>query len=199
MTGRGRRRAHRVGGARRGTNRRRGHGGHGRFARARGDTELVVRTAHVRWGANAASRLPELELVADWVALELVKDPHARSNQLLVTGDFNIPTTTGPLFEALTRRGLLVPDVLAGVHGSNLAQSKRYDQILYAPAQGTRFTGRGGALDFYTGGIDALDPREVDEIAFTWELSDHLPLWAELEVGRPRVDVEAGRDGVVPS
>lgn len=164
-----------------------------------GGTELVVLTAHVRWGKNQSERLPELELLADWIALELVKDPVARDSQLLVTGAFNIPTIDGPLFRALTRRGLLMPDVLTGVHGSNLAQDKRYDQVLYAPAQGTRFTGRGGALDFYTGGIRALYPPSVSEVEFTFELSDHLPLWVEMDVGHRRPSVEEGAAHVVPS
>lgn len=163
-----------------------------------GGTELVVLTAHVRWGDTAAGRVPELEMLADWVALEFVKDPLARSSQLLVTGDFNIPSVPSPLFDALTRRGLAMPEVLAGVHGSNLAQNKRYDQILFAPSKGTRFTGKGGALDFYTGGIAALYPMGLTAMEFTRELSDHLPLWAELAVGGPSTAVEGGVARVLP-
>ena len=144
------------------------------------EVELLLVTAHIRWGDNATSRIPELTLFADWIALEVAKDPDAKGRELIALGDFNVPRLDSPLYAALTRRGLTMPEALAGVHGSNLKMNKRYDQLLHGSGSRTRFTGRGGTLDFYTGGIGALYSPSVDKEEFTYELSDHLPLWAEL-------------------
>jgi hypothetical protein len=43
-----------------------------------------------------------------------------------------------------------------------------------------RFTGEGGALDFYAGSHRGLYPG-LTKSEFTLEMSDHLPLWAEIE------------------
>jgi len=105
--------------------------------------------------------------------------PHAVDRDLLLLGDFNIPSLKSELFAILADTGFTMPACLAGVHGSDLAMNKRYDQLLVLPSCTAKFTGRGGALDFYTGGHRALYPR-MTKTRFTYELSDHLPLWAEL-------------------
>lgn len=65
-----------------------------------------------------------------------------------------------------------------------MAANKRYDQILHLPALGERFTERAGVLDFFRGDYFPLFPGErMTKEGFTRELSDHLPLWAELRVG----------------
>ncbi|MFO0613182.1 MAG: endonuclease/exonuclease/phosphatase family protein [Polyangiaceae bacterium] len=151
-----------------------------------GDTDLLLLTAHVRWGRSARARLSELTLLADWVATEIGKDPFCANQDVIALGDFNIPNERSPLFAAVQARGLTIPTGLLGTHGSNLAKNKRYDQILHAPGSGGAFTGRAGALDFYSGpgGVGALYPRSVDAREFTFEMSDHLPLWAELATRR---------------
>ena len=66
--------------------------------------------------------------------------------------------------------------------GTDLAQGKRYDQILAVPGKlvpAPSFTGRGGAVDFYAGAHRVLYPR-LNKTEFTFEMSDHLPLWVEL-------------------
>ena len=46
------------------------------------------------------------------------------------------------------------------------------------------FTGLGGTIDFYTGGIAKLFPGEgLGKREFTYELSDHLPLWVQVATG----------------
>ena len=71
----------------------------------------------------------------------------------------------------------------AGVHGSDLAQGKRYDQILHLSHTRRAFTDRGGVVDFYAGDYAPLFPRAaMTKRQFTYELSDHLPLWTEPRV-----------------
>ena len=67
---------------------------------------------------------------------------------------------------------------------SNLARNKRYDQILHHPTvTGSVFSVHGGVLDFYAGGHKTLGPyKGLTRTEFTFELSDHLPLWAQLNV-----------------
>jgi hypothetical protein len=59
----------------------------------------------------------------------------------------------------------------------------RYDEILALPRDAGRFAGPAGALDFYAGDRRELFPeRRLTREQFTFQLSDHLPLWAELRV-----------------
>lgn len=151
-----------------------------------GDAELLLLTAHIRWGDSAAARLSELTLLANWIATEIAKDPFCGARDVVALGDFNIPNDKSPLLAAIRSRGLVIPEALLGTHGTNLARDKRYDQILHLPASASAFTGKGGAVDFYTGGIGALYPDSIDEREFTYELSDHLPLWVQITTRKER-------------
>ena len=105
----------------------------------------------------------------------------ALDQDVIVVGDFNIPRTKSELYRALTKRGLRMPAMLAGIGGSDLEQSKTYDQILHSPAFSAAFTGAGGVLDFWGGDHAALYPgRRMTKREFTYELSDHLPVWVEI-------------------
>lgn len=140
--------------------------------------DFIVLTTHIRWGSNESDRTKELGLLADYVHARTVKDT-AVDHDVIVMGDFNIPTLDSPLYKAVTKRGLVMPDGLAGEHGSNLAKNKRYDQILYNPVYTKSITSEGGVLDYFGKGWGALYPeaKSPKDPAFTFQLSDHLPLW----------------------
>jgi hypothetical protein len=145
-----------------------------------GNFDFVVVAAHVRWSTGESDRLREVELLADYVE-HRASAKGALDQDVIVVGDFNIPSAKSELFKALTKRGLKMPAMLAGIGGSNLEQSKRYDQILHSPAFSAAFTGAGGALDFWRGDHAALYPgRRMTKREFTYELSDHLPVWVEI-------------------
>lgn len=150
------------------------------------DAELLLLTAHLRWGKTVASRASELKLLADWVATDIAKDPYCGKRDVIVLGDFNIPSTKSALLGVVQKRGLVIPEALRGTHGTNLAKKKRYDQILHLPGSASVFTGKGGAVDFYgdagAEGIRELYPPRtgVDVKRFTFEMSDHLPLWVQI-------------------
>ena len=152
-----------------------------------GAVDFVLLAAHIRWaGTDDGVRLPEIEMLADWVK-KRTHEAFIGHKDWLVVGDFNIPNTESPLYQAITRRGLEVPKALLGTHGTNLAEDKRYDQILHLP-QTRRVSTRvklGGVLDYYAGDFASLFPgRRLDKREFTYELSDHLPLWAQLATGQ---------------
>ncbi|MBI3853973.1 MAG: endonuclease, partial [Verrucomicrobia bacterium] len=77
---------------------------------------------------------------------------------------------------------LQVPKALLGAHGSNLEKDKRYDQILHYAIYPENFTNAGGELDFYIdeAHIKELFPLGLTKEKFTFQLSDHLPLWMQI-------------------
>lgn len=157
-----------------------------------GSFDFVVVSTHIRWGDSEAGREPELRALAQWVADKqalLRKDKRSFDDQdIFVMGDFNIPSRQSPLFKAITSTGLLVPNALAKKDlGSNLECNKRYDQILHLPHYPENFTNQGGVLDFYAGDHEALFPTLTKQ-AFTFQMSDHLPLWVQVNT-----DIDAKR------
>lgn len=148
-----------------------------------GSFDFVVLSVHLQWGTTAG-RKKELEELARWVK-QYIKDEYRVDRDIILMGDFNIDSYKSDLYKAISKYGLRAPDALIqSKFGSNLATNKRYDQILHHPQQtGSVFTGRGGVLDFYKNNHKALLPyKDMTKTAFTFELSDHLPLWIQLDI-----------------
>jgi hypothetical protein len=157
-----------------------------------GNFDFIVIAAHTRWGANdIAGRRAELQLLADWIEDRFIKGKFAEDNDLIVMGDFNTPKIGDELYKALTSKKLQIPDALeqlrAGdqiIGGSNLGRNARYDQILCLPSAKKRFKNVAGVLDFY--GSEAqrkeLFPgKSYSREQFTYQLSDHFPLWTQID------------------
>ena len=141
-----------------------------------GNFDFIVVAAHIQWG-TAQGRKAELKMFADWMHAK-GEDIHCEDKDMIVMGDFNIENDT--MLEILTSRGLKIPDALARTDfGTNLEQNKRYDQILHMPIYNTAFSKVGGVLDFVAGDRDSF--YEIDHSKFTYELSDHLPLWIQVK------------------
>jgi endonuclease/exonuclease/phosphatase family metal-dependent hydrolase len=150
----------------------------------RGTFSFLLVAAHVRWGEQAAARRAELAALAEWISGRS-KERYFGERDVVVVGDFNVSLLhDGAALEALATRGLVIAPGIEAHVTTDLARNKRYDQIMCLPQVRARFTGRAGALDFYAGDHHALFPgRRITKTAFTFQLSDHLPLWAELAVG----------------
>lgn len=150
-----------------------------------GKFDFVVLTAHIRWGKSEEERRRALEHLADWIEKRR-KSEHVIDKDIIVMGDFNIPETGDKLYKAITKHGLKMPEILRGIHGSNLAKNKRYDQILYYRNQKENFNDKGGIVDFYQEEWRSLYPEDqfpsMTKRKFTFQLSDHLPLWIQLDV-----------------
>ncbi len=148
-----------------------------------GSFDFILITAHIRWGSGATARIKPLELLAEWIDKKR-KDKYVIDKDIILMGDFNIPKIGDKLYKAITSKGLKTPAALLSLdHGSNLAKNKRYDQILHYPSITKSFTDKAGILDFYTGGIKKLYPTNTPTKAkFTYELSDHLPLWVQVDL-----------------
>ncbi|MGH6660349.1 MAG: endonuclease/exonuclease/phosphatase family protein [Rhodospirillales bacterium] len=147
-----------------------------------GNFDFVALTSHVRWGKAASKRAIELGMLADYVYARTVKDT-AIDRDVIVMGDFNIPKIKSPLYDAVAARGLTMPKALAGITGSNLGRNMRYDQILHNPVYTKSITDKGGVLDFIGDGWGDLYPeaRGAFEDSYTYQLSDHLPLWVMID------------------
>lgn len=146
-----------------------------------GSFDFVVLTTHIRWGDSEKARAAELGRLADWIEAKRL-EKSSEDKDLIVMGDFNIPSRDDALFRAITKHGLKVPTPLLGTHGTNLEKNKRYDQILHHPIYPESFTKAGGSLDFFGNekSIKQLFPGGLTKEKFTYQLSDHLPLWIQV-------------------
>ncbi len=148
-----------------------------------GNFDFVIIAAHIRWGKGKAHRIKPLKLLAEWIDKRR-SSKHNIDDDIILLGDFNIPSFDDELFEAITSKGLRAPKaILQEEFGSNLGRNKRYDQIFHYPIYNETLTNEGGVLDFYRDDHTALYPGvEMDKTEFTYELSDHLPLWVQINV-----------------
>jgi len=148
-----------------------------------GSFDFIVLTTHIRWGDSNAARLGEIQRLANWIEAKR-QEKSNEDKDLIVMGDFNIPSRSDPMFKALTGHGLQIPKaLLKDEFGSNLEKDKRYDQILHQPIYPDTFTNAGGVLDFYIdeAHIKELFPAGMTKQKFTFQLSDHLPLWLQMK------------------
>ncbi len=155
-----------------------------------GNFDFIAIAIHARWGDGTEGRRAELQLLADWIDTRF-KSKFVEDHDLIVMGDFNVPKIGDQLYQALTSRGLQIPDALqnlkAGdqlIGGTNLGKDARYDQILHLPSLKKRFTNSGGTLDFFVSDarIKELFPdKNYTRQKFSFQLSDHFPLWVQIK------------------
>jgi hypothetical protein len=147
-----------------------------------GNFDFIALTTHIRWGKAEKLRTKELGMLADYVVARTIENT-AVDRDVIVMGDFNIPSLKSPLYKEVVKRGLRMPEGLAGITGSNLGKDKRYDQILHNPVYTKSLTNKGGVLDFIDTGWGALYPeaKNAFDQDFTYQLSDHLPLWVLID------------------
>ncbi len=148
-----------------------------------GHFDFVLLAAHLQWGTTGG-REKELAELAKWVQA-FQKDEYRVDRDVIALGDFNIPNYGSKLYKAVSQFGLSAPESILNLeHGSNLMKNKRYDQILHHPAiTGSVFSDHGGVIDFYKGNYKRFKPyKDLTKTKFTYELSDHLPLWVQLNL-----------------
>lgn len=148
-----------------------------------GNFDFVALSVHIQWG-TVKGREKELEELAKWVK-SYQKDEYRIDRDIILMGDFNIDSFDSKLYKAISKYGLRAPSaIIQSAFGSNLAAKKRYDQILHHPAQtGSVFTDHGGIIDFYKSNHKSILPySNISKNDFTYELSDHLPLWVQLNI-----------------
>lgn len=144
-----------------------------------GNFDFVVLVVHMRWGDSVKSRAKAIGHLADWVD-KRQKDADAVDKDFIVLGDFNIPSRRSSTFKALTKHELQIPPGLLKVQGTNLSEKKTYDQIAHGATNPDRFTDNGNVIRFFKDSHKELYP-DLSNHEFTFQLSDHLPLWIEVD------------------
>ena len=66
---------------------------------------------------------------------------------------------------------------------TNFARRAAYDQILHRATSPARFTDKAGVVDFHRGDHAPLYPEIGFIRDYTYQLSDHLPQWIQLDTG----------------
>jgi hypothetical protein len=114
------------------------------------------------------------------------RSKYALTHDILPLGDFNLPKAepSDPVYRALTRRGLHLPEHSTKI-GSSIVEDNHYDQIAFFPGDTKDdYTGRSGVIDF-DGAVfrDLLAIPSKDFAAYVrYYLSDHRLLWAEFRI-----------------
>ena len=155
-----------------------------------GSFRFVLANVHLFFGSDATvdmeRRALEAYAVARWADLR-GNDPHAYASDIIALGDFNLPQVGpgDPIYRALTRRGLVLPEHSTEVGGSSLGGHNHYDQMAFFPGQTQEFNERIGPFDFDNAVFRQLwDPKRPGPfLTYTrYYLSDHRPLWAEFRI-----------------
>ena len=157
-----------------------------------GKFDFILLAAHLRWGdtkTKTAKQIREerrdaLDKLADWIE-QRRNSKHVKDKDMIVLGDFNIPKVNDSLYKAIIKHGLKTHPAILGDHGTNLDKNKRYDQIFYYEKNAAKIE-TGGSIDFYHKSHAALYPKlkygNMSKRKFTFQISDHLPLWIQLNI-----------------
>ena len=78
-----------------------------------GRFDFVLITAHIRWAGKVSDRVPALEYLATWID-ERIKSDFTIDRDIILMGDFNIPTRRSSTYKAITKFGLRIPSALLG-------------------------------------------------------------------------------------
>ena len=147
-----------------------------------GHSQVDRITTQIRWGDSGAARAEEISRLPDWIKAKR-REKSTGDKDLIVMGDFNIPSRSDPMFQAITKHGLQIAKALtADQFGSNLEKNKQCDQIPHQPIYPDNFTNAGGVLDFYVdeSHIQDLFHAGLTKATFSFQPSDHLPLWLQI-------------------
>jgi len=169
-------------------------------------------SVHIFYGTanpNEPRRVKEIRTLTGLLAARNERreeSPDGEPDSVVVLGDFNIFRQRGDkTTAALEDNGFHIPpDIKSLPKGSNLKGDKYYDQMAFHdPKKRLRLTSKAGVFDFQTAvfrppdhgrywrEMEATSPekfhRARDKAKYyeqwrTFQVSDHLPLWVELQI-----------------
>jgi endonuclease/exonuclease/phosphatase family metal-dependent hydrolase len=154
-----------------------------------GKRPFTLATVHVVFGKDLAERDKEAAALADLLA-KAMKDPSPKSpdkfrSNLIALGDFNIEHTGDETYQALVDHKLNPDPALADLPrttGEKPGKTSAFDQVAWF------LPPRPGALTFprlssgtfpWNAHLQPIGPGDI-----TYRISDHYPLWLELDVAR---------------
>jgi endonuclease/exonuclease/phosphatase family metal-dependent hydrolase len=172
--------------------------------------KFTICTTHILYGEAVAEnpdRIREIEELAKFLAAR-AQEKYAWSKNMILLGDFNIFKPEDETLQAITRQGFFVPKQIQKLP-SNVPQNKHYDQVAFiAPdIQDQLELCNAGVFNYYTyvyrpedeqmygddmgkAYTETKEGKERDKSARTryykdwrtYHMSDHLPLWIELQI-----------------
>lgn len=152
-----------------------------------GKFDFVLLTVHIQWNSKGGitARAKEIEMITRWIGERRLSaklfDP-----DIFVLGDFNIPGLRSKTFKALEEHGLYVPNKLRRFK-TNLKKTKHYDQIAYYRENTDCDIAKAGVLNFYDAFFsDNMNDSDYEKMTF--QISDHMPLWAEFNIRETDLD-----------
>ncbi|PIE10691.1 MAG: endonuclease [Rhodobacterales bacterium] len=178
--------------------------------------KINLTTVHIYYGdasnkAVLAQRRREIAELTRALGTRAEKEMKANPGSKVLTavlGDFNILSKEHETMEALEANGFVVPAQIRAIPGSNVPQDKAYDQIAFWQPERDRgyvnlkIVGS-GVFDFfqhvYRSDAEELYAEETGGKSFsqwrTYKMSDHLPMWVELESDFSDAYLDACDDG----
>jgi|SRR5215211_828901 len=151
---------------------------------------FILVNVHLYFGSESAKSMNRRRLetyaVARWADIRR-QSQYAYSRDIIALGDFNLPKAQpgDPIYEALTKRGLHLPEHSTQI-GSSIASDSHYDQVAFFPGETQpEFTGNSGVFDFDGALFRMLWEERTPQEFFAYVryyVSDHRPLWAESRV-----------------
>jgi len=170
-------------------------------------------TVHIYYGTAKAEdpkRVDEINALAKLLAAKAkdyieTKAPVDYSPEhLVLLGDFNIFSRTDKTYEALTKNKFQVPEELQKLpQGSNVDQSKFYDQIAFFKQKVGVTNTNAGVFNFFDyvfndasefkGGKGAPTAKTFSQWR-TYQMSDHLIMWCEFSVDQTDVYLKSLAD-----
>ncbi|WP_166959542.1 endonuclease/exonuclease/phosphatase family protein [Yeosuana marina] len=151
------------------------------------NNKLIFITVHSFFGSEKKADIERRSLEAYAISryAELSKNSkYSFSKNIITMGDFNIPKVEvgDETYEALMKRGLKLPEHSTQVY-SNINNDKQYDQIAFLPALKSKITSH-GVFDFDSAIFENLWQSSVPNFKkyLKYYISDHRPMWMELEL-----------------
>jgi endonuclease/exonuclease/phosphatase family metal-dependent hydrolase len=160
-----------------------------------GDLEFLLVSVHLYFGSEKGTsskrdmnrRSLETYAVARWADLRR-RSANAFTRNIIALGDFNMPKADpgDPIYTALTKRGLQLPDHSTEM-GSSIRKDRHYDQLAFFPPGESQqaLVKASEVFDFDGALFKSLweNPGRTDDDYFDYvryHISDHRLLWAEL-------------------
>jgi len=153
-----------------------------------GTFQFTLMTVHLYYGDETPKKIErrclEAYAVARWADLR-TKSKYTYNNirDVFALGDFNLPKrgTGDPIYNALVKRGLLLPDHTSLVY-SNINNDEQYDQVAFLPGTKHRIL-NDGIFPFDNAVFaDIYHERKTSFKQYIkYYISDHRPMWIELD------------------
>ncbi len=160
-------------------------------------------TVHIYYGKDSGQalqqRIGEIKALVSFFAKRHDKEskgvPPQQAENYVLLGDFNVVSPEHETMQALTAKKFRVPEQIDGAHLTD--RNHFYDQIAVRVKDPRFKVTDGGILDLYQDVFTDADlplyadlvpktPKNLSELKRyqrwrTWQMSDHSPLWVEIE------------------